>query len=103
MELAKKQQAELDGAPVAILSMNPIEIDDPNILNFTPGASKGMEFDGVVVVEPAEILQAHHGLGLLYVAVTRTTNQLAIVHEQPLPNVLDSRPCEIADDESNSS
>lgn len=88
LEIAKRQHAELDGAPVAILSMDPIETDHPDIRNFTPGASKGMEFDGVVIVEPADIAEAHHGLGLLYVAVTRTTNRLAIVHNTPLPSVL---------------
>lgn len=87
-EVAKRLHTELDGAPVAILSTQPIEAGHPNILNFTPGAAKGMEFDGVVVVEPAEILDAQHGLGLLYVAVTRTTNRLAIIHDQPLPSIL---------------
>ncbi len=85
---ARRMSAELDDAPVAILSIEPFEIDEPNISNFTPGASKGMEFDGVVVVEPAEIVDRKHGLGLLYVAITRTTSLLTIVHERPLPDVL---------------
>lgn len=83
---------QVDGGIVAILSVDPIEIDHPNIRVHTPGASKGMEFDGVVVVEPAQILEQSHGLGLLYVAITRTTDRLVIVHDEPLPDVLASKP-----------
>lgn len=79
---------EVDGGTVAILSIDPIEVDHRQIRVHTPGASKGMEFDGVVVVEPAEIFERSHGLGLLYVAVTRTTDRLVIVHKRDLPDVL---------------
>jgi len=48
--------------------------------------AKGLEFDAVVVVEPAAIAAEHaHGLGALYVALTRTTTRLALVHAEPLP------------------
>jgi hypothetical protein len=50
---------------------------------------KGLEFDCVVVVEPAQIVaEAEHGLRSLFVALTRCTNRLAIVHAKPLPDVL---------------
>jgi hypothetical protein len=50
---------------------------------------KGLEFDCVVVVEPAQIVaEAEHGLRSLFVALTRCTNRLAIVHAEPLPEVL---------------
>jgi hypothetical protein len=50
---------------------------------------KGLEFDCVVVVEPAQIVaEAEHGLRSLFVALTRCTSRLAIVHAQPLPDVL---------------
>ena len=50
---------------------------------------KGLELDGVVVVEPARIVSdAEHGLRSLYVALTRSTQRLTIVHAQPLPDVL---------------
>jgi DNA helicase IV len=52
---------------------------------------KGLEFDGVVVTEPAEIAAETGGLAALYIAVTRTTNRLAIVHSRPLPAALDRR------------
>ncbi len=51
--------------------------------------AKGLEFDSVVVVEPARIVaQPPEGLRALYVAVTRCTRRLAIVHREPLPEQL---------------
>jgi DNA helicase IV len=47
---------------------------------------KGLELDGVVVVEPAAIVAAEQqGLRALYVALTRSTRRLTIVHAAPLP------------------
>ena len=47
---------------------------------------KGLELDGVVVVEPAAIVDAEQqGLRALYVALTRSTKSLTIVHARPLP------------------
>jgi DNA helicase IV len=52
-------------------------------------AAKGLEFDGVVLVEPAEWLTAGElGLRDLYMALTRATQRLAVVHAAPLPAVL---------------
>jgi DNA helicase IV len=52
--------------------------------------SKGLEFDNTVVVEPAVIVSEHGDVGLraLFVALTRCTRRLAIVHAAPLPAVL---------------
>ncbi len=51
--------------------------------------ANGLEFDGVVVVEPASISeQASGGLRALYVALTRPTKALVVVHERPLPACL---------------
>mgnify|MGYP001349234686 FL=1 len=50
---------------------------------------KGLEVDGAVVVEPARILREHaQGLRALYVALTRATKRLAVVHAEDLPAVL---------------
>jgi DNA helicase IV len=50
------------------------------------GDAKGLEFDSVVVVEPAGIVaQSPSGMRALYVALTRCTRRLAIVHREPLP------------------
>lgn len=47
---------------------------------------KGLELDGVIVVEPAAIVADEmQGLRALYVALTRSTRRLSIVHAQPLP------------------
>jgi len=53
------------------------------------GSSKGLEFDAVVVVEPAAIAgEDGRGLRLLYVALTRPIQHLCIVHATPLPPAL---------------
>jgi len=54
-----------------------------------PDETKGLEFDSVVVVEPAAIVsETDHGLRSLFVALTRCTNRLTLVHARPLPAVL---------------
>jgi hypothetical protein len=50
---------------------------------------KGLELDAAVVVEPAAIVESGpKGLRALYVALTRATQRLAIVHARPLPPAL---------------
>ncbi|MCS5685562.1 MAG: ATP-binding domain-containing protein, partial [Acidimicrobiales bacterium] len=52
---------------------------------------KGLEVDGAIVVEPARILREHaQGLRALYVALTRATKRLAVVHAEGLPAPLPS-------------
>ena len=54
----------------------------------TPRAAKGLEFDRVVLVEPARIVSEAdriEGLRALYVALTRATKTLVVVHAEPLP------------------
>ena len=47
---------------------------------------KGLEIDQVVVVEPARIVELDpQGLRLLYVALTRSTRALTVVHGLDLP------------------
>jgi DNA helicase IV len=47
---------------------------------------KGLEFDVVVLIEPAAVLaQSPRGAHDLYVALTRPTQRLRIVHAEPLP------------------
>ena len=52
--------------------------------------SKGLEFDAVVVVEPAAIVEEdpHAGYRVLYVSLTRAVQHLSIVHARPLPDAL---------------
>ena len=62
------------GAPLSLL---PVDL------------ANGLEFDGVVVVEPQTIADhSAQGLRALYVAVTRPTRRLSVVHERALPEPL---------------
>jgi DNA helicase IV len=55
------------------------------------GYVKGLELDAAVVVEPAGIVaEEAQGMRALYVALTRATKRLTIVHAQPLPAPLGS-------------
>ncbi|HYX45154.1 MAG TPA: UvrD-helicase domain-containing protein, partial [Acidimicrobiales bacterium] len=70
---AGAEGAVLD-APVAVLSLD---------------SAKGLEFDSVIVVEPARVAaESPQGLRALYVALTRTTRRLRVVHAEPLPEAL---------------
>src|SRR5918996_1321716 len=62
--------------------------DDSRISVLAPREAKGMEFDHVIVVEPALIVEegaGGQGLRELYVALTRPTTTLVVVHDRPLP------------------
>jgi DNA helicase IV len=55
----------------------------------TPAATKGLEFDAVLVVEPDRILaEGPRGASELYVALTRATQRLGVVHTAALPSSL---------------
>src|SRR5580700_10175647 len=61
-------------APGARLTLVPVSL------------AKGLEFDHVIVAEPAAIAAGHsHGLHQLYVALTRAVSRLTVLHSQPLP------------------
>jgi DNA helicase IV len=59
-----------------------------------PGAvlaseTKGLEFDAVLVVEPERIIaDGPRGAAELYVALTRATQRLGVLHQGPLPRAL---------------
>jgi DNA helicase IV len=55
----------------------------------TPRDAKGLEFDVVIIVEPGVIHAAGpHGPAELYVALTRATQRLGVLHTAALPAVL---------------
>jgi hypothetical protein len=65
------------GAPVSLL---PVDM------------ANGLEFDAAIVVEPAAVVdESVQGLRRLYVALTRPTRRLAVLHARPLPASLSSR------------
>ena len=73
---------------------------DHTVTVVAPAAVRGLEFDAVVVVEPELIVtesgvtdpgDRRRGLRLLYVALTRPTRHLSIVHADRLPSELAER------------
>ncbi|MFI9812743.1 HelD family protein [Saccharothrix variisporea] len=73
----------------AALSLTtPPDLTDQVVL-LTPDQAKGLEFDSVLIADPAGILDAtplgHHDL---YVAMTRATHRLGVVHPGPPPAAL---------------
>jgi DNA helicase IV len=54
-----------------------------------PSETKGLEFDAVLVVEPERILaDGPRGAADLYVALTRATQRLGVLHQGPIPQAL---------------
>lgn len=54
---------------------------------------KGLEVDGAVVVEPSLIVsEERQGLRSLYVALTRATKRVSVLHHEPLPASLAGYP-----------
>ena len=67
------------------------------VVVLTVRQAKGLEFDSVLVADPAGILAGSpRGLGDLYVALTRATRRAGVVYAGDLPPVL-SRLTEITD------
>jgi DNA helicase IV len=63
-----------DGRPVTML---------------TPRGAKGLEFDAVLLCEPHRLLDgSRSGAAELYVALTRATQRLGVLHSAPLPDAL---------------
>ena len=82
----------LDAAGLAYTILG-AEDDVDARLDLVPAAlAKGLEFDHVVVVEPADIVAAEAdertGLRRLYVCLTRAVSTLTVVHAKPLPTDL---------------
>ena len=78
--------AELARALPAAMAGDQAEVLDSPVALLTVGQSKGLEFDRVVLVDPAGILaQSPAGGHDLYVAITRATHRLTVVHDGDLP------------------
>ncbi len=60
--------------------------------------AKGLEFDAVIAVEPARMArESAQGLRSVYVALTRATRRLAVLHAEPLPVSFDApRPSSVS-------
>jgi DNA helicase IV len=99
LETAFRQAAELDGliaviAPQSLAGAVPTgdAFDELSVPVLTARQAKGLEFDSVVVVEPARIVEEGGDAGLrhLYVALTRPTKTLVVVFSEPMPSVASS-------------
>ncbi len=67
-----------------------VVIGPPGVPGTVPASeTKGLEFDAVLVVEPERILaDGPRGAAELYVALTRATQRLGVLHLGPLPTAL---------------
>jgi DNA helicase IV len=68
----------------------PLDADEDARVTVVPATSaKGLEFDSVVLLEPADIVAAEPtrpgGLRRLYVVLTRAVSRLVVLHDHPLP------------------
>ncbi|WP_017626902.1 HelD family protein [Nocardiopsis chromatogenes] len=90
--------ARLDGLHTALrehgieaghLGREPDALEAYRVACVPASLAKGLEFDTVVAVDPAEIADAEErGLNRLYVVLTRAVSRLHVVHSRPLPEPL---------------
>jgi DNA helicase IV len=78
-------EAAIEARGIVLAEPGEVEPDRPIVVVPAPLA-KGLEFDGVIVVEPGEIAASGpNGVRLLFVALTRAVQHLAIAHSGELP------------------
>ncbi|MGI8816650.1 MAG: UvrD-helicase domain-containing protein [Pseudonocardia sp.] len=71
--------------PAGLASLFPGEVAD-RLSVLTPRTAKGLEFDAVLLCEPHRLLaDSRSGAAELYVALTRATQRLGVLHTAPLP------------------
>jgi len=71
-----------------VISADAPDLDRPLVV-LSVAQAKGLEFDAVLVADPQRIMaDSPRGLNDLYVAITRATQRLGVVHEGDLPKVL---------------
>jgi DNA helicase IV len=73
------------------------DLSEPVVV-LTVRQAKGLEFDSVLVVDPAGILaESPRGTNDLYVALTRSTRRLGVLPDGPLPAMLDGLESPVAE------
>jgi DNA helicase IV len=76
-----------EALPGTALGADP-DLTSPVVV-LTVRQAKGLEFDCVLIAEPGQILtESPRGRSDLYVALTRATQQVGVVHTGPVPEVL---------------
>lgn len=93
---ARAMQAEVSGGRIAVVAppgcLDAVgRLVGDEVEAHTPETVKGLEFDGVVVVEPSALVEGAGGTAPLYIALTRSTALLLLVHARPLPPPLAER------------
>jgi len=75
-------------AAAGIEAATPADIDSEARVTVVPATIvKGLEYDHVIVIEPADIVAAEpRGLNRLYVVLTRAVSRLSVLHAKPLPD-----------------
>ncbi|MEV5968038.1 AAA family ATPase [Kribbella sp. NPDC051952] len=77
------------GLQPTLLGETEDDLDAARLVCVPATLAKGLEFDSVVVAEPAQIVAAEpRGLHRLYVILTRAVSRLHVVHAKPLPTAL---------------
>lgn len=85
------QALSANGLPHVVLGVD--DDTDARLALVPVTLAKGLEFDTVLVVEPARIAAAERrGLQRLYVALTRAVSNLRIIHADALPDPLVREP-----------
>ncbi|WP_031169879.1 HelD family protein [Streptosporangium roseum] len=66
--------------------LSPDSVEEHRLLVIPATLAKGLEYDHVIVVEPADIVDAEpRGLARLYVVLTRAVTSLTVLHTRELP------------------
>jgi DNA helicase IV len=78
-----------DGLDPALLGDTENALEVSRVVCVPATLAKGLEFDAVVIAEPARIVAAEpRGIQRLYVALTRAVSSLHVIHAEPLPAAL---------------
>ncbi|MFI6602291.1 HelD family protein [Nonomuraea sp. NPDC050536] len=86
-DLVPSISSDLSGVPHAVLG--PESTEEHRVLVIPATLAKGLEYDHVIVLEPADIVSAEpRGLARLYVVLTRAVTSLTVLHSKPLPALL---------------
>lgn len=86
---ALREAVEAEGLAAPLLGEAGAGPDAGRLVAVPASLAKGLEFDAVVVAEPAAIAEAEErGVNRLYVVLTRAVSTLHVVHARPLPEAL---------------
>jgi DNA helicase IV len=91
--IAADAEAPALGSALAEAGVRTVTADDveseERVTLLPASVAKGLEYDHVIVVEPADIVAAEpRGLNRLYVVLTRAVSRLDVLHSRPLPGPL---------------